>query len=784
MSRFDPSVFADPPNQYRPLQIVHGFDRFLKVSPTNAYPEEASEGAGDEADPAGDWAARLQEGERPTFLTGATGIDEALERLATLGLGGVVANVGFQDYLTSAEQWEVLRYGQRRACALGLRTWLYDEKGYPSGTAGGIVPRALPGSVALGLACYVEQYQGPCEMMLPQPVSCAGIVSAAACRDPDRATRADLVDLSAEVDEWGVLRWSVPEGAWHVLTFAERVMYEGTHAQGNVSAFRRYINLLDPEAVRAFLRVTHEAYARELPADLWEGIEALFTDEPSLMTFYVPALPERYWGQVPVVDAPRFEDRPPAVPWRAAFLDDFRTAKGYDLAPYLYALFFSQADEACYVRQDYYDFVTRCYVDAFYGQVQAWCRAHGVASSGHVLLEENILDHVPFHGSLFAAVRKMDLPGIDMLNSDPQEMLHGGSFMGASFMAVKQVSSVAHLTGCERVHSESSDWEQRNVGRYASLAQRRGQANLQHVLGVNQITSYFGWQEFTDEEQRAYHDYVGRLGALLTGGHHVCDVAVLYPIRTLWAHYLPLLTPIPDWFSRAPRSLWETQVAEGYPALVRRLLCSQIDVDIIDEAAVLAGDVSTGALQVADEVYRTIVLPPIDALDLATVRVLAAFCRAGGTLLAIGPLPTMAGTAAETAELRAEVAALFGAEGPARTVSLDAMPDAVRQAVPPDVSVQTVDPARTAALLVTHRVLNDPAVPDRSAAACRHVYFVINNHPEPVTFSLRLREPGPYARYCPLTGEVAPADPAGPQLLEGYAGAFYVSSPVPGHPTP
>ncbi len=388
-----------------------------------------------------------------------------------------------------------------------------------------------------------------------------------------------------------------------------------------------------------------------------------------------------------------------------------------------------------------------------------------------MLLEENILDHVPFHGSLFAAVRKMDLPGIDMLNSDPQEMLHGGSFMGASFMAVKQVSSVAHLTGCERVHSESSDWEQRNVGRYASLAQRRGQANLQHVLGVNQITSYFGWQEFTDEEQRAYHDYVGRLGALLTGGRHVCDVAVLYPIRTLWAHYLPALTPIPDWFSRHPRSTWETRVAEGFPALVRRLLCSRIDVDIIDEAAILAGDVSSGALRIADESYCVIVLPPVDALDLATVQALMAFCRAGGTLLSVGPLPTLAAAASETGALRAAVATLFAPGGPARVVALEDLPGAVREAVPADVDLEAAE-ADATALLLTQRVLED-----------REITFVINNRSVPVSFTLRFRKPGPYTRYCPLTGEVAPADLTSPQVLEGYAGAFYVTAsadPAPG----
>ena len=37
-----------------------------------------------------------------------------------------------------------------------------------------------------------------------------------------------------------------------------------------------------------------------------------------------------------------------------------------------------------------------------------------------------------------------------------------------------------------------------------------------------------GWVEFTAADQRHYHDYVGRLGTLLTGGRHVCPVAMLF----------------------------------------------------------------------------------------------------------------------------------------------------------------------------------------------------------------------------------------------------------------
>ncbi|MGC9467524.1 MAG: hypothetical protein ACP5HS_02945 [Anaerolineae bacterium] len=766
MSVFDLEFFANPPNRFRPLQIVHGLDHLL------ARPGESRP---DEDDPAGQWADRLaaspllRAGALRDDFPGKEGIDAYLTRLVDLGIGGIVTNVGFHDYLVSPQQWAVLRYGQRRAMDLGLRVWLYDEKGYPSGTAGGIVTRANPEHSALGLACYVNKVEGGDKLAFPLPPSCRAYVDAVALQEPERATRDGVLDLSAQVDQWDTLRWSAPEGNWTVLYFAERIMYEGTHAQGNVSEAKHYVNLLEPEAVRDFLRVTHEAYYRELAPDLWDGVEAIFTDEPSLMTFYVPALPERYWGKVPIADRPLFQDRPPAVAWTRDFLESFRQVKNYDLRPHLFALFFSQSEEACYVRQDYYEVLTQRYTDAFYSQVQDWCRAHGIAASGHVLLEENILDHVPFHGSLFSVVRKMDVPGIDMLNSDPVEMLHGGSFMGASFMAIKQVTSVAHLTGREVVHSESSDWEQRNAGKHASLAERMGQANLQYVLGVNQITSYFGWHEFSEAEQRRYHDYVGRLGTLLTGGRHVCDVAVLYPIRTLWSHYLPPLAPIPSWTTRTTRSEWEARLAEAYPALVQRLLCNQIDLDIVDEEALVTGDILDGALHVGREAYRVLVLPPLDTLSLATVEALIDFTEAGGHVLAVGTLPRLAESVDRTPELQRRVGRLFGADAGAEQVALEDIVEAVRARVPPDLQIRTgpegmgITAEQSSDILYTHRYLEG-----------RHVYFVINNAPEEIVLGVELREAGPYVLYRPLDGSRRSLGQAPLVALGPFEGAFIV----------
>ena len=103
------SDWAQPPVSCRPLQIVHG------VPAQQATPE-------------------------------------AMKHLKDdLGLGGIVCNVAFGAYLRSEDNWRVLEQVLASCKQVGLRVWIYDEDGYPSGGAGGIVLDGHPELESLAL---------------------------------------------------------------------------------------------------------------------------------------------------------------------------------------------------------------------------------------------------------------------------------------------------------------------------------------------------------------------------------------------------------------------------------------------------------------------------------------------------------------------------------------------------------------------------------------------------------------------------------------------------------
>jgi hypothetical protein len=388
-SLFSPDSFKNPKAEYRPLQIIHGPDMYMK---------------------------------NPGTLEGAEGIGERLDLLRAMGVGGIVTNAGARQYLMNAKQWEILRIGIEEIRKRNMPLWLYDENGYPSGTAGGIVTRSNPELAAQGVACYTKTVKGPAAVRFDQPESCRSFVWAGVFRDKDT-----VEDLCAQVSPRGTLFWDAPEGEWTVVYLARRYMYEGTHAAGNVHEFKQYINVLDPRATDAFIRVTHERYLREMSAESWKSVRAIFTDEPSFMSSYVGPIPAHLEGKIATLDKPLFEDRPPAVAWVEDLPERFEKRWGYDLRPRLWHLFFSDSPEACVTRQNYYELITERYADAYFGQIQDWCRAHGIAASGHVLGEENLLGHALFQGSLLAVLRRMDLPGVDMLESEPPQMMRGAT---------------------------------------------------------------------------------------------------------------------------------------------------------------------------------------------------------------------------------------------------------------------------------------------------------------------------------------------------------------------
>lgn len=365
---------------------------------------------------------------------------------------------------------------------------------------------------------------------------------------------------------------------------------------------------------------------------------------------------ERHLGdRLGTVVVGSFQDELPSLPtWSARFAADFRRLRGYDLVPCLDALYDDCArarPDAGRIRHDYQLTRAELAEEAFFRPLAEWHERHGLlvgcdqqdpARAGHPV------GGVELYADYARTHRWFSAPGSDH---------HGDARVHSSLAHLyggrRTWIEAFHSTGWGGTLEETFDW---------LLPWLRAGATLYNPHAVY-ATTKGGWWEWappgTDWRQPYWHhhrvfaDAVTRLCAILSLGHHLCDVAVLPPTTTAQAGtaldgvsaaaaraqavYLELVGDM-TWFSTRPGVLDRL----GH------------DADVIDDAslarAAVRGEGAEGTrLCVAEERYATVLLPACTVLEAGTARRLVEFASAGGRLVALGAVPEeIVGTDADT----------------------------------------------------------------------------------------------------------------------------------------
>ncbi len=620
------AAWGSPAAADRPLQIVHEVDLAGKL------PEGM---------------AQLLPDGKPSGIA-----RKGLEYYQQRGLGGLVCNVSFRDYLQSDENWTTLATAIEACRDLGMVVWIYDELGYPSGGAGGLVLKRNPQFEAQELAYDASQ------------------------SDP----------------------------------FILRAAYEHTHASNNYHAARRYANLIDNRATAAFIDVTHNAYYERLKPFFGTTIQAMFTDEPSLIAVNIGQIPEEVRKRVKVNDPiDPAAKLLPRVPWCYDMPERYQERFGEDLLAQRRSLFAGNTQEDRRVRCQFWSLVADLIAERYFGALGTWCQSHGVASSGHGLWEEAILHHVPLEGNGLKCLRKMQIPGLDLLTSDPTAVMHSG------WLTAGMPASAARLAGRRRVMTEVSDFAQKMGGKGpVGLAEMQATAAWQAAWDVTEFTLYYSPNDRTADEYRQYGDFVGRLNAILKPAAPAPEVLLYYPIYDLWAEYLPVAEPL-QLSSQSPRA---QQLVNSFLQLGQKLQHSQIPLTLADHESLAAAKVAGATLQVGGHAYRAILLPADAQLPPQAAAVLDQFARQGGQVIRAG------------------------VDAPAQSA------EALQTALSPGERLEPASPQ-----IALGRFVRDG----------RQVLLLVNVGTTPYDGSLHVKTKGEWLLLDPATGQVtaAAADPAG-----------------------
>ena len=445
------------------------------------------------------------------------------------GLGGLVINVGGNDYIRNQENWDRFVQGAKNAADAGLRLWIYDEQGYPSLEAGGVVLEGRPELVSKELVWDKDA---------PEP-------------------------------------------------FTVRDCYEFTHSCNSYSTARRYPNPLNPAAVERFIEVTHARYKKELGDELYNKIESFFTDEPSMMAANLGQIPEDVRKRIKI-DDPIDPDKKnlPMLPWCDDLEAQYKARYGEELRPHFLSLFTGQTDADKKIRANYWKLIEDLYAERFYGAIQKFCRDNGgPVSSGHTLHEEILNGHVPLDGNKMRTVKAFDIPGLDLLNSDAFACQHG-AWLAAAFPC-----SAARLNGQRRTMSEVSDFGQIMGGEKKSvpLDWMEATAAWQAAWGVTDFMLYYGIHGTSnapyrnEESHKKYSEFVGRLNAVLLDAEPVRPLLLYYPIETMQREFCPTKERVNDF----PQSETMNAATSSFVGIGRALMRAQIPFTVIDGDSIL-----------------------------------------------------------------------------------------------------------------------------------------------------------------------------------------------------
>jgi hypothetical protein len=481
---------------------------------------------------------------------------------------------------------------------LGMVVWIYDEKGYPSAAAGGLVLRKNPEFEAQALAFDASK---------PDP-------------------------------------------------FVVRPSYEYTHASNNYAASQRYPNLLDDRADASFIHHTHDAYWQRLEKHFGKTIQAFFTDEPSFMAVNIGPLPEEVRKKVRVADPvdPNYVPLP-SVPWVYDLPERYQERYHQDLMAQRRSLFEGDTDADRQVRRQFWALLADLGAERYYGQIQTWCDQHHVASSGHTLWEEGLMHHVPLDGNKLETLGRMDIPGLDLLTSDPEAVIHSG------WMTAGMPLSAALLHGRRRLMTEVSDFSQRMSKQgNAPIDAMRATAAWQAAWGVTEFTLYYTPEGREPGDYPAYGEFVGRLNTVLKPAMPKPEVLLYYPIFDLWGEYKPVAerlegksqTPLLQKITASFSKLGQTLQRSQNPFIMidhEALASAKVEVLVPPRPQKGEGELQASprpqagegpgvraacpALCIADHQYTTIVLPEGVQLPESAAKVVEQFRQAGGRVL-------------------------------------------------------------------------------------------------------------------------------------------------------
>ena len=508
--------------------------------------------------------------------------------------------------------FEKYGFALKAAKDVGLDIILWDENGFPSGRAGGLIENLYPQHMAKRLDMVSETIISDADtdycVRLPED-KLMGIVR----MNTETFEIADITESICVSDNF--LKCRLPAGSWQIMIFTL-----AADEPGNLGLCKgRLIDYLSEEAVKVFINITHQSYYDRFPGFFGSVIKYAFYDEPS------------FWH----ISGGRI--------WTGDFNEKFAEKYGYNPVKLYPALFTDIGENTASARNALLSFRSELYSESYIKTMREWCNSHDLKLTGHMDQEE-ILSPVSISGDLMKIFENQDIPGIDQIFK-----------YGRASSAYKIISSAADnydkpAVMCEVFGAMGEDMPVENLFK---------EAMDQFAKGINFVVPQGTWYDgennviFPPELSfrskkfgpalADYNDYIKRASSILRGGRHVSDIAILYSIADLYAYH---------------------RFGEGDPYLGGNIaphvnyteIGEALSLDIRKDFTYIHPDILN---QKGFENYKVFILPAMEVIHAGNLENLRQFVAKGGVLISIGLLPSKSAEHGQDDKVRTIISELF-----------------------------------------------------------------------------------------------------------------------------
>ena len=394
------------------------------------------------------------------------------------------------------------------------------------------------------------------------------------------------------------------------------VLYEGFQAGTVRGKARRYTSLLMPEVGQRFIEVTHKRYAQALGNKLGTVFSTTFTDEPSAMAQYY-GLHE--YG---------------VYPWKENVSAEYQMRTGRELVDDLPAIMLDADSFGQQCRCHYFKIIADFMSLNYFKAIKDYDATQNLRSSGHLLLEESIMAHVPLYGDIMACYRQMDMPGIDILTGMPTLTRH---YLYSSRLA----SSAAELNGGFDVMCENCPVSDHSVynGQEAPTVQIRGVLNREFLGGVTETSDYLVLCHEDNPGKDVVNTYSARILSQLTGGKRAARIAVYYPIESTWTHFRPYPSGLAGWFDINGGDPDAQHISSVFKSVSDTLYDHQWEFSYLDAQGLIESRVEEKSLVHNQLAWDVVILPFVETLSEEAMNRLDEFVNSGGKLILIEKYP-------------------------------------------------------------------------------------------------------------------------------------------------